>query len=427
MSSQPRYTLPHSPTQLGSPRTSMHLPATFDALRNRDFRIFYAGLALSLAGTWLERAAMQWLVYRITGDSETWLGLAAGVPLIPALLLSVPAGALVDRVSIKKLLLTTQTLMCLGATGIAALVLAGGVEPWHVLVYIAYSSAVFAVDAPARHAFVSRIVGRDRITNAFALNAVAFQMAQVIGAAIFGILMAHTDLGEGGCLALNAISFGAVLLSLTLVREKVPSTVAAGERPDVLGGLRFALRTPVIRAALMVSVTTAMFGFQVSQLLPVYAKKVWLEGADGYAWLRAAMGVGAFIGGVTLATRSATIVRGQLILRYGLFVPPLLIAFALTPRMDVGMVLLCAVGFLLIQLHSSCASLIQTNVSDALRGRVSSVFTLSVLASFPTGGFIAGQVAERLGAPLTTTCSAVVVGIAYATIHATHRDLRNAA
>jgi len=405
----------------------MRLPPTFDALRNRDFRIFYFGLALSLTGTWLERAAMQWLVYRITDDSEMWLGIAAGVPLIPALVLSVPAGALVDRVSAKRLLVTTQTLMCLGAAGIATLVLSGGVHRWYALAYIAYASAVFAVDAPARHVLVSRLVGRDRITNAFALNAVAFQMAQVVGAAIFGVLMAHTDIGEGGCLALNAASFGAVLISLTLVRENANSTIPTGERPDPLGGLRFARRTPVIRAALMVSVTTAMFGFQVSQLLPVYAKKVWLEGVDGYAWLRAAMGIGAFLGGVTLATRSATIERGRLIFRYGMAVPPLLLAFAFTPRMDAAMVILCAVGFLLIQLHSSCSSLIQSNVSDALRGRVSSLFTLSVLASFPTGGFIAGQIAERLGAPRTTMLSAVIVGLAYTAIHTTHRELRDAA
>lgn len=405
----------------------MRLPPTFDALRERNYRLFYAGLALSLVGTWMERAALSWLVYRITGDSEMWLGLAAGVPMLPALLLSIPAGALVDRVRVRTVLLCTQSLMCVGAAGIAALVLSGEVRPWHILVYIAYAASVFAVDAPARHAFVVRLVGPGRITNAFALNAVAFQVAQVTGSALFGVLMAQTDLGEGGCLALNAASFLCVLASLLLIRETVPASDAARERPHPLEGLRHALRTPVIRGALLVSVSTAMFGFQLGQLLPVYAKKVWFEGADGFAWLRGAMGVGAFLGGVTLATRSATILRGRLILRYGLFVPPLLLAFAHAPGFEVGLGIICLLGFIMIQLHSSCSSLIQTTVPDALRGRVSSLFTLSVLASFPTGGFLAGQVAEHIGAPWTTSLAALVIAAAYSAIHATHRDLRAAA
>jgi predicted MFS family arabinose efflux permease len=405
----------------------MRLPATFDALRERNYRLFYAGLALSLIGTWMERAALSWLIYRITDNSEVWLGLAAGTPMIPALLLSIPAGALLDRVRVRTVLLYTQSLMCVGAAGIAALVLSGNVQPWHILIYIAYSSSVFAVDAPARHAFVVRLVGTDRITNAFALNAVAFQVAQVVGSAVFGVLMAYTELGEGGCLVINAGSFLCVLGSLTLIRETVPATDAARERPHPLEGLRHALRSPVIRAALLTSVITAMFGFQIGQLLPVYAQKVWFEGADGFAWLRGAMGAGALIGGVTLATRSATIVRGRLIQRYGWFVPPLLVAFAHAPTFHVALAVICVLGFLMIQLHSSCSSLVQSAVPDALRGRVSSLFTLSVLASFPTGGFIAGQVAERVGAPWTTSMAAVVVGAAYATIHMTHRELRTAA
>ena len=403
------------------------LPTTFDALRERNYRLFYVGLALSLIGTWMERAALSWLVYRITGDSEMWLGLAAGMPIVPALLLSIPAGALLDRVRVRTVLLCTQTLMCLGAAGIAALVLSGGVRPWHILVYIAYAASVFAVDAPARHAFVVRLVGPERITNAFALNAVAFQVAQVVGSAVFGVLMAQTDLGEGGCLVINACSFLCVLASLLLIHETVPATKAARERPHPLEGLRHAIRAPVIRGALLISVVTAMFGFQIGQLLPVYAKKVWEEGADGFAWLRGAMGVGAFIGGVTLATRSATIVRGALIRHYGFFVPPLLLAFAHAPSFDVGLVVICVLGFTMIQLHSSCSSLVQSQVPDALRGRVSSLFTLSVLASFPTGGFIAGQVAEFIGATWTTTIAAAVVAIAYAAIHMTHRELRLAA
>lgn len=403
------------------------LPATFEALRERNYRLFYFGLALSLIGTWTERAALSWLIYRISGDSEMWLGRAAGVQIAPVLLVSIPAGALLDRVRVRTVLICTQSLMLLGAAGMASLVLSGSVNEWHILAYIAFASSVFAVDAPARHAFVVRLVGPERITNAFALNAVAFQVARIVASTLFAVLMARTSIGEGGCMLINAGSFLCVLTSLFLIRETVPATRAAREQPHPLEGLRYVMRTPVVRAALLTSVTTAMFGFQLGQLLPVYAKKVWLAGVGGYGVLGAAMGVGAFIGGATLATRSATIMRGALIRRYGFFVPPLLLAFAHAPSFEVGLVVICALGFTMIQLHSSCSSLVQSKVPDALRGRVSSLFTLSVLASFPTGGFMAGQVAEYIGAPWTTTIAAFVVAVAYAAIHLTHRDLRLAA
>ena len=404
----------------------MRLPRTFAAFHERDYRLFYAGLVLSQSGTWMERQALLWLIYRLTDDSAAWLGLAAGVPAIPVLLVSIPAGALVDRVRVRTVLLATQSLMSLGAIAIAAVVATGAVRPWHVLAYAAFASTLFAVDAPARHAFVARLVGPSRITNAFALNAVAFQVAQVLGSALFGVLMVATDLDEAGCLALNGVSFGFSLVGLMIIRERVPDRTGV-PHPRTLDGVRHALRSRVIRGALLVSVTTAMFGFQVSQLLPVFAKKVWEQGADGFAWLRGAMGVGAFVGGVTLAPRSDSIRRGPLIRRYGMVVPLGLLAFAHAPGFELGLVLLCAVGFLMIQLHSSCSSLIQTQVPDELRGRVSALFTLSVLASFPTGGFLAGQIAEHLGAPWTTTVSAVIVGVSYAAVHATHRPLRDAA
>lgn len=416
-----------------TPDRKPRLPATFDALREPGYRLFYAGLVVSLVGTWMERGALAWLIYRLTGDSDRWLGLAAGMPVIPVLLVSIPAGALLDRVRVRTVLLWTQGLLCVGAAAIAALVLSGNARPDLILGYIAFVACVFAVDAPARHAFVARLVGPERITNAFALNAVAFQAAQVVGHGLFGFMVAATGLDEGGCLVLNAASFLCVLVSLLLIRERIPPPETRRERPRMLDGLRHALRTPVIRAALLTSVTTAMFGFQVNTLLPVYTKKVWFEGVETFAALRVAMGVGALVGGITLATRSARIVRGALIRRYGLFVPPLLVAFAVVAALDIGpsyalgLAILCVLGFTIIQLHSSCSSLVQSHVPDGLRGRISALFTLSVLASFPLGGLLAGLVSDRVGAPATTVASACVVAAAYAAIHATHRELRAAA
>ncbi len=403
----------------------MRLPATFDALRERDFAIFYVGLGLSLIGTWMERQALLWLVYDITGDSEQWLGLAAGAPLVPALLLSIPAGAMVDRVDVRKVLLTTQSLMLLGAAGIATVVLSGVVRPWHIVAYAVYASAVFTVDAPARHAFVVRIVGRDRVTNAFALNAVAFQVAQVVGSGVFGVIMLTTDIGEGGCLAINAVSFACVLASLFFISPK-PRVANALERPHPLEGLRYAARQPVIRAALILAVGTALLGFQVGQLFPVYAKAVWAAGPDAYAWLRGALGAGALFGGIHIATRASTLRRGRLVFVCGIAAPPLLVIFAHAPSLEMGIALAALMGFVMIQSHSATSAMIQTSVPDDLRGRVSSLFTLCVLTSFPLGGLVGGFVAEQIGAPWTTTAGALTLVALVAAVHLTHPEFRRA-
>ncbi len=404
----------------------MPLPRAFSALRERNFAIFYAGFVLSGIGTWMERAALAWLIYRLTDDSETWLGLAMGAPLIPALLLSLPAGIVVDRVRIRSLLFATQTGMLLGAAVIAWLTLTERVEAWHVVAYAVYASAVFTVDAPARHAFIVRLVGREEITNAFALNAVAYQVAHVGGAALFGVLMATTDLGEGGCLALNVVSFFFVLISLFFVRETAPPA-PRHERGRMLDGVRHALRTPIIRAALMTAVTTAMFGFMVSQLLVVYAKSEWHGTADDFAWLRGAMAVGAFAGGIFLAARSRVVQRGRLLLICGLLIVPLLIAFAHAGGVLPGSLLVVTLGFLLIQCHAGASSMVQSHAPDQLRGRISSLFTMCVLTCFPLGGLLGGLAAERFGAPRTTTVAAVISLVLIATIHTTHPTFRRAA
>ncbi len=447
----------------------MRLHATFAALEERDFRLFYAGLVVSLVGTWMERAALQWLVYRLTGNSEVWLGLVVGVPLIPALLVSLPAGIVIDRVRVRRVLLLTQTLACVGAAVFATLVLTGHVTPWGIVAYAAYSSGVFAIDAPARQAFVARVVGPLRITNAVALSAVAFQAAQVGGSALFGWLFAHTPLGEGGCIALNAASFAAIIVSLFAIRER-PVDLAGGRvAPNPLDGLRLAWRAPVLRAALLTAVCTSLLGYQVNQLLPVYAKKVWTDDtaalvraaagspapapsadaspapaaaassagaalaraveekdAEQFANMRVAVAIGALLGGLVLASRGPALRRGKLVARRAILVPPVLLAFSLIPWYGAGLALLGAAGFLMIQTHSSCSSILQTHVPDELRGRVASLFTLAVLASFPLGGFLAGQIAAQLGARATTSIAAIALAAAYAAIHATHREFRAA-
>lgn len=400
---------------------------TFSALRDRRFALFLFGQWLSQTGTWMERAALTALVYELSGHDESWLAVIGAVPLLPVVLVSIPAGHWVDRLDVRRVVLAMQIGMMLAAAGLAAAATAGVVRPWHVVVYAVVAGGLFAVDAPARQALVPRIVGPKELTNALALTVTGFNMARLLGGFAFSAVIALTTWGEPGCFWINAASFLVPIVALLRIRERPRDAAPHGHGDGLGAGVRFALRTPVVRGALLLLVGSGMLGFQVSHLIPVYAEKVWATGKEGQGFLHAAFGLGALAGGLTLATRSGHVHRGRLIPNYLLAASVLLAGFAFAPSAAVGYAVLGAAGFVLVQTHSASNALIQSQVPDAFRGRVASLFTLAVLGSFPVGGFFGAMLAKQIGAPWTTCVDAVLLATATLTIRATHPQLRDAA
>lgn len=397
---------------------------TFASFAERNYALFFAGQVLSLTGSWTEKPALQALVYDITNHDARWLGWVGAIPLIPTLLVSLPAGALVDRADPRRVVIASQTLMMVGAAAMAALVRFGDVRPWHVLAYTIWSSGVFAIDAAARQALVVRLVPRERLTNAIALNTSMFSVARFAGGIAFALIISYTNLGIAGCIALNAISFAFVIMSLFALR--LPAEPPPPPRGDdhLWEGLRFAYRTPSVRAALLVVIVMSMFGFQISHLLPVFAEKVWNVGEPGLGYLNAAAGVGALAGSLALATRASDVHRGRLMLGYCLAAPVLLALFAAAGPFTLGMAALAAGAFVMTQTQSCANSMIQHAVPDGLRGRVMSLYTLAVLASFPVGALFAGYLADAWGAPVTAFADALVILAVIVAIRVTHPALR---
>lgn len=400
------------------------LAATFSALRDRRYLAFFMGQVLSNTGTWMERAALASLVYSMTGHDERWLALVALLPALPALALSVPAGALVDRIDVRRLIVVTQSALLVLAALLAVLATSGLAKPWHLAVYTFVASAVFVVDAPARQSFVSRIVAREDLTNALALSTVTFNVARLAGGAAFGIVVARTSWGEPGCFWLNALSFVFPVIALARIREDARPAPAPG-RPQrgLLEGIRYAWRTPVLRGCLLLVLLASLFGFQVSHLIPVYAEKVWNVGKPGQGTLHAAMGFGALAGGLAMAAASRRLRRGPHVIRAAVLGAALVVAAACSARFDVACWLLAASGFVLIQTHTGCNAILQTQVPDALRGRVVALYTMSILGAFPIGGLFAGWSAHAFGAPATTIVSGTILAIAVVALATTHRDL----
>jgi MFS family permease len=402
-------------------------PQTFASLRERNYALLFAGQVVSLTGTWMERIALNQLVYELTGKDARWLGFVAAIPMVPSLLLALPAGALCDRVPPRRVVLVTQTLMMFGAAAMAWIVLAGAVRPWHIAAYAAYSSAVFAVDAVARQTLLVQLVPMESLGNAVALNASMFTSSRFLGGLAFAaIVTASGASAKGLCLVANTASFVFVIGGILAMRLGPTPVHADGHDSGLLAGVRYARRTPVVLGALAALVVMSMFGFQFSHLIPIYADQVYRLGDDAVGHLQSAVGLGSFVGSLTLATIIGRFRPGALMFLYATAAPFVLAALALDIPFGGAMAAGAVAGFLLNQAQSACAAILQRTAPHSLRARVMSLYTTSVLTAFPIGGLVGGFVAHAIGVKATILLDAEIILLAVVLIRLGAPSLRRA-
>jgi len=389
------------------------MPATavrerFRALGHRNFRLYWTGQLISLIGTWMQSVAQGWLMHRLT-DSSFMLGLLGFMQFLPVLMFSLWAGVVVDRIDKRRLLYVTQGLALVQAVALATVVTAGVVRPWMVLALAMGFGIVNAFDLPARQSFLVELVGKDDLSNAIALNSAAFNAARVVGPAIAGVLLAA--IGEGGCFWINAASYLAVLYCLTrmnLVPRAREGGAEAG-RATLSEGVRYAHSIGPIRNLLLLLGLTAGLGFQYMILLPVYARTILRAGPGAYGLLVSAFGLGALLSSVRL-TQSLDRwgLRRNLLL--GLSTSGVgLAVFAWSRTLPLSLAMGFLAGFGLIVYVASTNTMLQLTTEDRFRGRVMSLYTLMFVGTAPIGSLASGLIAQRFGAPVATSFSALVL------------------
>lgn len=390
---------------------------TFRALQHRNFRLFWYGQLISLIGTWMQQVAQQWLVYQIT-DSPSKLSIVAAAGSVPVLFLSLWAGVLVDRFSKRKVIIATQIASMVLAFILAGLVYAGVVQFWHVVVLATLLGVVNAVDMPARQSFVPEMVSKEDLSNAIALNSSIFNAARVVGPAVAGILVAAV--GEATAFTINGVSFLGALAGLFMMR--LPPFVAntAHRTPllDLIDGLRYVVQDPLKRVLIGALTVHSIFGTLHITLMPVFAREVFvvtglplLSDAEArLGFLSASFGLGALIAAITLASFGERTRPGVRIMT-GLFVYPIaFLLFSFAPSFWLALPLLMLGGWSMITLLATTNTLLQTTTPDTLRGRVMSLYTLTLVGLMPFGHLLAGFLAERLGsAPLAVRLGQVFV------------------
>lgn len=369
----------------------------FRALSSRNYRLFFAGQGVSLIGTWMQQAAMSWLVYRISG-STFLLGVVAFSNQIPTLFLGPFAGVAADRWERKRLLFWTQSLSMLQALILAALVLAGVVSTWHVVALSLFIGIINAFDIPVRQSFMVQMVERkEDLGNAIALNSALFNSARFIGPSVAGILIA--TVGEGACFLINGISYLAVLASLAAIRV-APRHYNSRKEPvwrEFSEGIRYVLDFKPIIAILALLSVFSIAGAPYLVLMPAYAKDVLHGGAHTFGFLMSAAGIGAL--SATMYLASLPNARGLIkIIPVATAVCGVgIAAFALSGSFVLSIICLLVTGFgMMIQIASS-NTIIQTIVDEDKRGRVMSLFAMSFMGVMPFGSLLAGSIADRIG------------------------------
>ena len=390
---------------------SAALNRTFLSLRVPNYRRYFAGQVISLSGNWMQTVAEMWLVLKLTG-SGTAVGLTAALQFLPILVFGAMGGVLADRMSKRKLLVITQTLMALPALTLWALTIGGHVEVWMVFALVFARGAVNALDNPARQSFVTELVGPERTVNAVALNSVIVHSARIVGPAAAGAVIAL--LGVGPCFLLNALSFGAMIFALWGMnpRELDSPEPAPRRRGDLRSGLAYVRRTPalLIPLVMMALVGTLSYNFQI--LLPLLADFTWHGTATTYALLTTSMGVGSVLGALMAGARGR--VDSRLLVwaagAFGLF----MLAAAAAPTLPLQIAALVPLGMVTVTFAAGVNSTLQLAVEPAMRGRVMALYSVVFLGSTPIGAPLVGWLAGELGPRAGLVVGAVAALIAAA-------------
>ncbi|MCU0473733.1 MAG: MFS transporter [Bacteroidales bacterium] len=373
----------------------------FRSLKYRNYRLFFSGQSVSLIGTWMQRIALPWMVYHMTG-SAFLLGVVSFAGQIPTFLLSPFAGVITDRFSRYKVLLITQIISLVQASILAILALTGVIEIWHIVFLSILLGCVNTFDVPSRHSFVIEMVEKkEDLGNAIALNSMMFNSARLIGPSIAGLILATA--GEGICFLINAVSYIFVIISLIMMSvrpRKIPKRESHMFK-EIKEGLNYTFGYAPIKHLILLLGIVSLMGSSYQVLMPVFAKEVLHGGSDTFGFLMGAAGLGALLGAVYLASRESLLKLGRIIPAAAALFGAGLIVMSFLKVFPVILVLMVFVGLGLMLQTASSNTILQTITDDDKRGRVMSFYTMAIMGTAPFGSLFAGFLAKYIGTPWT--------------------------
>jgi MFS family permease len=408
-----------APRRISSSPRGATLAHGFRSLGRRNYRLFWFGQLVSLAGTWMQDVALSWLVLTIT-QSPVALGWTMTIRFLPALLFSLYGGVLADRLPKRQTIIVAQCVQLLVALTLAILTSTDLITVALIYTLAGVRGLVDAVDGPTRQAFIPEMVGTADLPNAVALNSTQFNAARIAGPAVGAVVI--STLGIAACFFLNAASFLAVILALFAMRsrELFPVSRPPAERvwSQIRGGLRYARSSPEVMVIFIAMGAVGTFGYNFQTMLPLVTKYLLSSGASTLALLTTSMGAGSVLAGLAVAFRGRPTQR-LLLVSAGCFVV-LLFLVGLSERRLVTMGLMFVVGLCGVLFMTTANTRLQLLVPGHMRGRVMGIYFVLFIGTTPIGSMLIGQLAAHLGVrtmvlTMAGLCAAgVVMAVLYA-------------
>lgn len=418
---------PPEPPDDGAPPVTEPIPTydrrptfreSFAAFEVFNYRLYLVAQILGSTGGWMARVAIDWLVLELTGDVAL-VGIAVALQFAPTLLLGAWAGVLSDRLSRRAVLLTMQVVATIANGVLAVLVLTGHVAVWQVMLIAAVTGAAGAIEGPSRSAFVSEMVGTQRLRGAISINATTFHLGGLLGPAVSGVLIAAV--GSGWSIAANAIATAIGVIAIAFIRrhELVPVPRLTRSGGQIREALRYAWRKPAIRWSLVLLSSVAVFGMNLPVLLTAAADDTYGTGATGYGLYNSLCAVGAFLGALLSSRRRS--LRLWDVVGFTLLYGAITMLAGWNGWYPVFLSALVGIGVTRLLFAMSAEALVQLSTNPAIRGRIVSFYIMVLMGGQAAGGVIMGWIAENLGGQVAFLIAgavplivALVVGIVLA-------------
>jgi predicted MFS family arabinose efflux permease len=369
----------------------------FKAFQYRDFRLMWIGACTSSIGTWMQIVAQGWLIYRLS-HSAFLLALDQFLGGIPIFLFSLIGGVVADRIERRKILLASQYMQMASAGILTVLVSTGVVHVWHILCLSFVSGLAQAFGGPAYSALIPTLVDREDMPNAIALNSIQFNMAVTIGPALAGQALAK--LGEKWCFGLNALSFLAPIISLSMITTRfLPQKTAESMFNSLKQGIRFVRKQPSMEALIVLAFCMTALAMPMRTYIPVFVKDIFHRGPETYGNLLSLMGVGSICGSLIIASMGNIHNKGRVALTTLISLGAAISIFALSKALLLSYAMLVLVGASMMAVFATVTSLVQLITTDDMRGRVMSVYNCAFRGGMPMGNLVSGWLVPLFTAP----------------------------
>jgi len=358
----------------------------------------WIGACTSSIGTWMQIVAQGWLIYRLS-HSAFLLALDQFLGGIPIFLFSLIGGVVADRVERRRILLGSQYVQMASAGLLTILVVTGRVHVWHILCLSFVSGFAQAFGGPAYQALIPTLVEKEDMPNAIALNSIQFNVAVMVGPALAGQTLAK--LGESWCFGLNALSFLAPIISLSLITARfLPQKTTESMFTSLKEGIKFVRSQHSMEALIILAFCMTGLSMPMRTYIPVFVKDIFHRGPETYGNLLALMGVGSICGSLGIAGMGNIRKKGRIALGALASLGLGILGFALSRSLPLSGVMMVLAGASMMAVFANVNSLVQLITTNEMRGRVMSVYNFAFRGGMPMGNLLSGWLVPIFTAPV---------------------------